>query len=119
MNIAVVGSRNFTNYDLLKQKLDSIINDRKFDNITIISGGASGADTLAEKYAKENNYGLIVKNAEWNKYGKSAGYKRNVEIVNLSNLVVAFWDGKSRGTNNTINIAKGKGIEVIIHNFCL
>jgi hypothetical protein len=52
--------------------------------------------------------------AEWNKFGKSAGYRRNVTIVEHSDIIVAFWDGKSKGTQHTINIAKEKGKGLII-----
>jgi hypothetical protein len=101
MKIAVIGSRKFNDYLLLKSELDKIPNIE-----TIISGGAKGADILAEQYAIENNIELIVFKADWARYGRAAGPIRNKEIINASDYVVAFWDGKSKGTLSSINIAK-------------
>jgi len=81
------------------------------EDITIISGGAKGADTLAIQYAKERGYKLIVKNAEWDEFGKSAGYIRNKEMAELASLdskgaCVAFIENNSRGTKHMIDLAK-------------
>jgi aconitase A len=100
MIVAVVGSRNFNDYDAMKKILDNI----KID--AIVSGGAIGADSLAEQYAKEHGIKMIVHRPNWIKYGKTAGFVRNVDIVNDADMVIAFWDGKSRGTRHTINTAK-------------
>jgi len=104
MKLAVVGSRGFSDYDLLKSKLD-IIHKAKVITL-IISGGAQGADSLAEKWAKENNVETLIFLPDWNQYGKSAGYKRNIKIVQNSDAVIAFWDGQSKGTQHSINLAK-------------
>jgi hypothetical protein len=111
MKVAVVGSRNFTDYDLMKKVLDNI----KID--IIISGGALGADYLAEQYAKENNLEMIIHKPNWHKHGKAAGYIRNVDIVNDAEMVIAFWDGKSRGTHHTINITRKSGKFCSIINY--
>lgn len=105
----VVGSRNFDNYDLLKKKLDRILRNQK--KVFIISGGAKGADTLAEKYAIEKGYYFKVFPADWNKHGKSAGYIRNTQMHDfisrfLNRGIVAFWDGKSEGTKQNFDLAK-------------
>lgn len=68
----------------------------------IISGGAKGADTLGEKFAKEYNKELIVFKPNWDKYGKSAGFKRNVDIINECDYCAIFWDGQSHGTKHDI-----------------
>jgi len=96
MVLGIVGSRDFSNYSLLKQFVDKFRTN--FDVDSIVSGGAIGADSLGAKYANENDLTLIVHPAEWDKYGKSAGYKRNRLIVNDSDTVIAFWDGESHGT---------------------
>lgn len=113
-NVMVCGSRDFTNYNLMRQKLDKILVNIN-QPITIVSGGARGADKLAERYAKDKGYGLIVIPAEWDKHGKGAGYIRNKQMVDISNYVIAFWDGKSKGTKHSIDIAKkqNKPIRVI------
>ncbi len=112
--IAVIGSRSFNNYELLKDTLDKY---DYFDGIDfIISGGAKGADKLAERYAKENGIKIKIFKPEWGKYGKKAGIIRNKKIVEEADIVLAFWDGKSKGTEFTINYANklGKEMEVII-----
>jgi len=81
-------------------------------------GGAKGADTLASIYAKEHNIPIIVYKPNWKKYGRSAGIIRNKDIVNYCDKLVAFWDGKSKGTLNSINLSKkdDKLLEIVKHN---
>lgn len=111
--VGVVGSRSFTDYCLMESVLDNISSISK-----IISGGAIGADKLAERYAKEHDISLVIFKLDWNTYGKSAGVIRNKTIVENSDAIVAFWDGESKGTQHTINIAKdsGKNINIIQFN---
>lgn len=80
----------------------------------IISGGASGADALGERYAKAEKIPLTVIPANWKKHGKAAGLMRNTEIVERADQVIAIWDGQSTGTADTIRKAKAKGKEVMI-----
>lgn len=82
--------------------------------ITIISGGARGADTLAEQFAQEYSYVTKIFPANWDKYGKAAGPIRNKQIVDHCDILVAFWDGTSRGTKHSIDIAEKQGKPVII-----
>ena len=118
MRIAVVGSRTFTDYNYLVQKLDELIfGYEEFRNVhefEIVSGGARGADNLAELYAWFRHYPLKVFPADWNKHGRSAGYLRNKEIVNYSDIVVAFWDGQSKGTKHSINLAESQNKKIHI-----
>ena len=75
-------SRDFNDYNLLKEKCDTFLEIKRMVNdIQIVSGGARGADSLGERYAAEKGYHLQLFNADWEKYGKSAGYKRNVEMA--------------------------------------
>ena len=102
----VVGSRSFANYELLKTTLD-----RYSDIDTIVSGGAPGADTLGERYAREH---------DWKTYGKRAGFVRNGDIVDHSDLVIAFWSEffrMKKSTKSTIDIAKRKGVACRIVEF--
>lgn len=104
MKIAIVGSRNFDNYNLMK---DFVLERFDKDEIDlIISGGARGADRLAEKLADEIGVPKLVIKPEWEKYGKAAGFIRNEDIVKKSDVVFAFWDGQSRGTENSIKHAE-------------
>lgn len=110
MRIGIVGSRTFNDYELMKDVFYgyfAIENDLLgYGDITIISGGARGADLLAKKLADNPYFDYIEFFADWGKYGKSAGFKRNQQIVDNSDIIIAFWDGKSRGTQDTINKAK-------------
>jgi hypothetical protein len=106
MKLAVVGSRGFNDYELLKSKLDKIHSVKPIS--VIVSGGAQGADSLGERWARENRIEILIFLPEWDKYGKSAGYKRNVQIIESADAVIAFWDGESKGTQHSINIAKEK-----------
>jgi hypothetical protein len=82
----------------------------------IVSGGARGVDALGKRYAEENGLLYTEFPAEWDKYGKSAGYKRNVLIVDHAEYLLAFWDQKSPGTKHSIDLAKKKGIPIgVIH----
>jgi len=112
MKVAVIGSRNFNDYKLLSETLD-IINDIDL----IVSGGAKGADSLAEEYAFNNNIDTLVFKPDWKKYGRGAGIIRNKTIIENSDIVVAFWDSKSRGTKNSIDTARKLGKKVIIKYF--
>lgn len=105
-HVAVVGGRDFQDRDEMFEYLDTLLSiTNRYLQIVIVSGGARGADTLAAEYARERAYKLIEYPADWNRYGKSAGYKRNKQIVDKADMVVAFWDGKSRGTKHSIDLA--------------
>ena len=120
--LIVVGSRTFHNYDLLKEECDKVIKDMMKDYDTyyvihIVSGGAKGADALAERYAKEKDYDMIVFIAEWDKYGKSAGYKRNVLMHESfkdfpDRMCIAFWDGVSKGTQHSFKLCEKYGTKL-------
>ena len=103
MTAAIIGSRTILNYDLLKQAVKGL------PITAVISGGAAGVDKMAERFAKENSLPLTVLPANWQAHGKSAGMIRNAEIVKQAELVIALWDGQSRGTQATINMAKKAG----------
>lgn len=110
--LLIAGSRDFNDYQLLKKSL-------KPENIEcIISGCARGADTLAIQYAKEFNIPVEKYPADWNKYGRSAGYIRNKIMVDRATAVICFWDGKSKGTRHTINITEEakKPLKVVIYD---
>ncbi len=109
LKLGVVGSRTFDDYALLEQTLNEML-----PIALIVSGGAKGADELAERYAEHNNIPCVVCPAEWSKYGRAAGPIRNKDIVSRVNRVVAFWDGESRGTMSTIKIAEKQNVSITI-----
>ena len=111
--IVVAGGREFTNYVLLANALDKLLCKKKLTHkIVFVSGKARGADSLGERYAKERAYRIIEKPADWDRYGKSAGYKRNKEMAEISHCTVAFWDGKSKGTKHMIDLTKQLGNDI-------
>lgn len=109
--IIIAGGRDFNDYNLLKKKVNNLISEkRKTHQIYIVSGKARGADSLGEKYANENGLNIMEFPADWDKHGKSAGYKRNLEMAENADALIAFWDGESRGTKHMIDIAKEKNL---------
>jgi len=112
MKLAIVGSRDFEDYELCKK---TILKNFNINAITeIVSGGAKGADSLGEKFAKENNIKLTTFLPDWDKFGKKAGFLRNTTIVENSDIIIAFWKNKSKGTQDTISKARKTNKIVII-----
>ena len=106
MRIAVVGGRDFGNpaqYELMCSVLSNFGFDKEGN--VIVSGGAKGADYLAKCFAEDASLEYKEWPAQWTKYGRNAGFKRNKQIVKDSDFVIAFWDGHSSGTQNTIQEA--------------
>jgi hypothetical protein len=106
-DLAILGSRTFTDYVSLKAEIDQFIQENPTIK-RIISGGAAGADKLGEKYALEKNLKLLVLKPDWRSYGKRAGLLRNTDIVNASDALIFFHDGQSKGTLHAISEAKKK-----------
>ena len=116
--VIIAGSRGFSNYKLLKEKCNEYLREkRKEYNIIIISGGARGADTFGEKYAQDEGFSLEVFPANWNKFGKSAGFIRNEQMAEVADALIAFWDGKSHGTKHMIEIMENKKLLVRVVNY--
>jgi hypothetical protein len=129
--VAIIGSRNFTDMALLTLKMDQILGGRAKENITIISGGAHGADTLAKDYAKLRGITFEEYPADWdniegvpdhqikeNRYGKKyncvAGHDRNLTMAKEATHCVAFWDRRSPGTRNMIGRCERNNVIVRI-----
>ncbi len=117
--LVIAGSRTFNDYELLKKKCDFYLSNKIKENeeIIIVSGTANGADKLGERYAQERGFKIEGYPAKWDLYGKSAGYKRNAEMVDVADAVIVFWDGKSRGTKHTIDLAQKKGVKLVVVKF--
>lgn len=114
--VIIAGSRVFDNYTYLKDSMDYLLQNIN-DEIIVVCGKARGADTLGEQYAKERGYAVRYFPADWDRYGKSAGYIRNEEMAKNADALVAFWDGKSRGTKSMIKLAHQYGLRVRVMNY--
>ncbi|MCH5192827.1 MAG: DUF2493 domain-containing protein [Oscillospiraceae bacterium] len=106
MKVAVIGSRGLTVDDLGKYLPE--------DTTEIVSGGAKGIDTCAREYALAHNIKLTEFLPDYEKYKKGAPLKRNLQIIEYADIVLAFWDGKSRGTKYVIDNCKKMGVELKI-----
>ncbi len=125
LRVIIAGSRDFNDYELLKREVLDIVryDNRPKELVKIVSGGARGADRLGEQFAKE--FDLKVKQfiPDWDSLGKRAGYVRNTDMAKFAcengnqGMLIAFWDGKSKGTKHMIDLAKKYGLEVHIVNF--
>lgn len=112
--IIVCGGRNFNDKNLFEETLDRII--PLYDSPELISGHASGADMLAEEYAQKNNLRITVFKPDWKKYGRAAGPIRNREMIQFAAeeqpVIIAFWNGSSRGTKNMIEQGEKAGAKI-------
>ena len=125
LRIIIAGSRDFNDYELLKKSAIEIITKKTMlpDLTRIVSGGARGADTLGERFANEMGLEISRFIPDWDGLGKRAGYVRNAEMAKFAveddndGMLIAFWDGQSRGTKHMIDLANKYGLEVHVVNF--
>lgn len=112
MKVLICGGRKWTNESLIKDVIDSLP-----PKSTVISGGAPGADSIAENLAlMRADLKVEIIHAKWQLWGKSAGYKRNIEMLEEKpDIVYAFPDKDSVGTYHTIKEARKRGIKVVIY----
>lgn len=106
--VIVAGSRGFTNYEVLHDVLNIVRTEmvRMDKKMVIVSGCARGADQMGERYARQYSLRCILMPAKWDEHGRSAGYKRNVEMSKIADMAVVFWDQKSLGAKHMIDIMK-------------
>lgn len=125
LRVIIAGSRDFGDYELLKKSAIEIITKKTMlpDLTRIISGGARGADTLGERFANEMGLEITRFIPDWDGLGKRAGYVRNAEMAKFAveddsyGVLIAFWDGQSRGTKHMIDLANKYGLEVHVVNY--
>ena len=114
--IIVAGGRDFTDYALLSETLDVILKRYTLREVQIVSGCCRGADALGERYAREHGIPVVRFPADWQAYGKAAGPIRNRKMAEYASegegILVAFWDGKSRGTASMIRLAEKYGLQI-------
>lgn len=105
MKLIVAGGRNFIDTQVMITVLMDLVEKGKIDpNPELVCGMARGADILAFRLWKQENMQIHVFPAEWDKYGKSAGFRRNKEMGEFADAAVCFWDGNSKGTKHMIDI---------------
>ena len=111
MKTIIAGSRTITDMSAVVKA----IAESGFDITAIISGMAAGVDTLAVRYAMQHGIELIKMPADWS-IGKSAGYRRNEQMADIADALIAVWDGTSRGTMHMINIARARQLKVFVYD---
>lgn len=128
LRVIIAGSRNFDDFSKLMNSCIDILHEISdqnddLDKIRVVSGTARGADQLGEQYAKVAGYEVSRFVPDWDGLGKRAGYVRNAEMAKYAmadgnyGVLIAFWDGKSKGTKHMINLAEKNGLEVHIVRF--
>lgn len=119
MKLLVCGSRTIDDAIFIKNAIDTLICDQNWNkqDITIIQGEAKGVDSIAKLWAKFNKLPVESYPAEWDKYGKRAGFIRNEVMVKLCDYCLILWDGESHGTKNDIELCKkhNKPYKLIIY----
>lgn len=128
LRVIIAGSRDFDDFPKLMNSCIDILHEISdqnddLDKIRIVSGTARGADLLGEQYAKVAGYEVSRFPTDWDGLGKRAGYVRNAEMAKYAmadgnyGVLIAFWDGKSKGTKHMIDLAEKNGLEVHIVRF--
>ena len=117
MRVIIAGGRDFNNYFMLKEKVLRKLSRIPDEDIVVVYGEARGADALGKKLAEELNWQVASYPADWTRYGKSAGYKRNELMAEHADALIAFWDGKSKGTKHMIDLATRKGLLVQVYSY--
>jgi predicted Rossmann fold nucleotide-binding protein DprA/Smf involved in DNA uptake len=122
--VIIAGSRKYDDYETLRDKCNKILSLKLSDpacQVIIVSGGATGADALGERYAREHGLAIESHPADWTRYGRSAGPRRNAEMAAVADALIAFpKEGeKNIGTLNMIEQAKEKGLTIRISCICI
>lgn len=115
MRVGIIGSRTCTNRKYVFDTLDNLRRDLHITHV--VSGGARGADSLAQAYAVARNIPITVHKANWDRDGRSAGYIRNQVLVDNVDIIIAFWDGHSKGTAHALETAKRRGVPYRVFNY--
>lgn len=123
MKVIVAGSRSFDDYGLLCEVMYQLFAHRgpgtapDYQDLILISGTARGADRLGMRWARDRHIPIYKYPADWDRHGPAAGPIRNREMAADGDVLVAFWDGESRGTKNMIHEAVREGLEVHVYQW--
>jgi hypothetical protein len=113
--VIIAGGRNFTDYTNLKKYCNHLLQNKK--DVEIVCGMARGADLLGKRYAEEMGYPVAKFPAEWDRFGKKAGYIRNEEMAEYADSLILFWDGKSRGSKHMLDLAEENELNIRIFRY--
>lgn len=118
----IVGTRTYDDYETFSKIIDKVLSSKRDKKVVIVSGGAHGADAMAERYAKERGYHLVVFEAEWERLGKKAGPARNEQMHKFISQfpdrgIIAFWDGKSTGTASNFPLSRKYANQIRIFDY--
>lgn len=115
--VIIAGGRDFDDWSYLvnasMNTLKHVLYEMEYD-VMVFCGKAKGADTLGERFAKIHNFEVKEFPADWDTHGKKAGFLRNEEMAREADMLIAFWDGESKGTKNMIDNALKYGLETHI-----
>lgn len=114
MKVIIAGGRDFNNSILVNYTIGQFYELNGIYPTEIVCGMAKGADMEGYSWAKKFNIPIKEFPADWNLYGKSAGYKRNKQMAEYADYLIAFWDGKSKGTKHMIDLASRQQIGVMV-----
>ena len=113
MKCIIAGGRDFDDF----KRLFSIMDKCPYRITEVVCGGAKGADSLGSSWAMERDIPVKLFIPDWEGLGKRAGFVRNAEMGDYADMLVAFWDNKSKGTKNMIDYATKKGLVVKVFNY--
>ncbi|SFI44174.1 Protein of unknown function [Treponema bryantii] len=106
--LLVCGSRSITDAAWVSEQISALIAEKDFplSDLTLIEGGAKGVDAMGKAWAIANGVPVETHKADWARYGRGAGHRRNADMVAAANCVLILWDGISTGTKNDIDLCK-------------
>ena len=117
--VIIAGCRDYDDYKTLHEECERILTAKREQagdevHVSVLSGGATGADALGERYAAERGLQVLRFPADWDTHGNAAGPIRNRQMAENATMLIAFWDGESRGTKNMIDEARAHGFEAFV-----
>jgi len=122
MKVIIAGGRDFHDIQMVDNEMETLFyvpskDDYLWNVDEIVSGTARGADQAGENWANRHNLPIKQYPADWDTHGKGAGFIRNAAMAAYADVLVAFWDGKSRGTKHMIDTALKGGLDVHVYNY--
>lgn len=117
VKLVIFGSRDFDDYCTLVEWMYALTHTYALDIDEIVCGMARGADLLGARWARANGVPIKEFPADWDTYGKSAGYRRNAEMAKYATHALGFWDGESRGTKHMIELCHRENLKLWVVQF--